>query len=74
MNTSLWVGSPLDPVSYRCQTLLPLLLLCLNHLSLDFIQYNSRWMQTDIFSPHNLLIFSVNGVLNCLPLWWLDLF
>lgn len=66
MKTSLWVGSPLEFVSYRTQTLLPLLLLCLTPLSLDFIPGGSR--QTTFLLFSNLLICSVNDMLNGLLL------
>lgn len=67
MKTSLWVGSPLEFASYRTQTLLPLLLLCLTPLSLDFIPGGSRQAFFFLLFP-NLLICSVNDVLNCLLL------
>lgn len=67
MKTSLWVGCPLEFVSHRTQTLLPLLLLCLTPLSLDFIPGGSSLTCFFLLFP-NLLICSVNDMLNCLLL------
>lgn len=67
MKTSLWVGSPLEFVSYRTQTLLPLLLLCLTLLSLDFIPGGSRQTWVILLFP-DLLTCSVNDMLKSLLL------